>query len=210
MPQLGRIAGIQREFSAVRRWLPTVLLQSHRHTSLIPGWPRIFLPSQTHQYFPHRLCCHGYAANKRMQIHQGVSVMDCLCNRSTNSFSTKTHDVLSLDSPDSEFLQYLNHLLEEFSVATQNLSSVDGITDEEIHKLNNTINHLGPLVALIETFKEKRVELHDLSAIIADVACSDHDMVEMAELEQEKVREDLQELVPEVGQFNKECLVHTC
>lgn len=197
---LRKIASMQVEFCAVRKLLSAVLLRPHRPTSLMPS--RTFLPSRTHQYLCrslyHQLYCYGFAANKYTRIHRGASVVNCLHNTSTNLFSTKANDVLSFDSNESELMQYLDHLLDEYNVATQKLSSVEEKTDEEIHKLNKTINELGLLVARFEKIKEKRTELHELSAIIADVSQSGQEMVEMAQLELKKVKEELEELEQEI------------
>lgn len=124
--------------------------------------------------------------------------MNCVHNGSTNLFSTEANYILSFDSNDSVLMQYLDHLLDEYNVATENLSSVEEKTDEQIYKLNKRINDLRLLVACIEKLKEKRTELQELSAIIADVSRSGQEMVEMAELEVEKVKEELEELEQEV------------
>jgi len=118
--------------------------------------------------------------------------------QSMTLFSTKADNVLSFDNNESELMQYLDHLLDEYNVTTLKLSSVGEKSDDEIHKLNKIINNLGLLVARIEKMKEKRTELHELTAIIADVSQSGQEMVEMAELELKNVKEELEDLEQEV------------
>ena len=193
---LQKIASMQMEFCAARRLLSAMLLRPHRLTYLMPA--RTFVPIRTHHYLSHKLPCCGFAANTCTHYHPSGSAMKCLQYKSITLFSTKADDVLSFDNNESELMQYLDHLLDEYNMAMQKVSSVEKRTDEEIYKLNKIINDLGLLVARIEKMKEKRAELHELSAIIADVSQSGQEMVEMAELELKKVKEELEELEQEV------------
>ena len=188
---LGRIAGVQQDFGAVRRWLPALLVRSqlHRRTDSIPV--RTFLKSPCQQ-----LCYRGYTANKCSLIHKVEIFAKCLRGSSMHGFSTKANDILSLDR--TEVLQYLEHLVGKHSAATQKLISADETTDEEVRRLNNVIVRLAPLVARFEQFKEKRMELDDLSAIMADETCIDLEMMEMAKSEQDKVKETMEELEQQV------------
>ena len=188
---LRRIAGVQHDISALRRWLPALLVQTrlHRQTDSIPV--RTFLKSPCE-----RLCYRGYTANKCSLIHKVERFAKCLRRSSTHGVSTKANDILSLDR--TEVLQYLEHLVGQHSAATQKLISADDKTDEEIRRLNNVIVRLGPLVSRFEQFKEKRMELDDLSAIMADETCNDLEMMEMAKSEQDKVTELLEELEQQV------------
>ena len=188
---IGRLAIVQQDFTALGKWLPALLARSQMHRLTDPIPVRSFLKSPCQ-----RLCYRGYTAKKSLLIRKVERFANCLRSSSTHVFSTKVDNISSLDS--TEMLQYLEHLVGQHSTATQKLMSADDTTDEEIRRLNNAIVRLGPLVARFEQFKEKRMELDDLAAIMADETCDDLEMMEMAKSEQDKVKETLEELEQQV------------